>query len=249
MTVEFGRTLDRDRAPWKLLVWLVLGALGFSLLDYVGNRSDWVSSSSLHRLANVGREDSLHNFVSSVQELIVAAVALVLYLHARRTETRWARFEWGVAVAFFTWVGFDDGASIHERVGTAVEDGVAFFPSYAWQVVFVPIFTVALLITAHVVIRTRRAPWTRILLVAGFACYVLAVALDYLEGRFGAYDQVASTFAVPVETVSHYSRVVEELFEDVGASLFLVVLLRHLLFTVGSFRLAVVGRSAPDAAE
>ena len=32
-----------------------------------------------------------------------------------------------------------------------------------------------------------------------------------------------------------------------ASALFLVALLRHLLFTVGSFRLAVSGRSKPDA--
>ena len=245
MTVDFERSLDRDRSPWKLLFWLVLGGLAFSVLDYVGNRSHWISSESLRDVANVGREDSLHNFASSVQELAIAGVALVLYLHARRAETRWARFEWGVALGFFTWVGVDDGAALHERIGTALESDVSFFPSYAWQVIFVPIFTVAMLVTAHIVFRTRRAAWTRTLFVAGIGCYVLAVVLDYLEGRFGAYDSVASAFGVTVPTVSHYSRVVEELLEDVGASLFLVALLRHLLCTVGSFRLTVTSRSEP----
>lgn len=239
MTIDFERRLDRERSPWKLLIWLVLGGLAFSVLDYVGNRSHWISSESLRNIANVGREDSLHNFVSSVQELAVAGIALVLYLHARRAETRWARFEWGVAFGFFTWVGVDDGAALHERIGTALENDVAFFPSYAWQVIFVPIFTVAMLITAHIVFRTRRAPWTRTLFLVGIGCYIVAVVLDYLEGRYGAYDSVASTFGATVPTVSHYSRVVEEFLEDAGASLFLVALLRHLLFTVGSFRLTV----------
>ena len=245
MTVDFERSLDRDRAPWKLLCWLVLGALAFSVLDYVGNRSHWISSDSLRDVANVGREDSLHNFVSSVQELAIAGVALVLYLHARRAETRWARFEWGVALGFFTWVGVDDGAALHERIGTALENDVSFFPSYAWQVIFVPIFTTAMLVTAHVVFRSRRASWTRTLFLAGFGCYVLGVVLDYLEGRAGAYDGLASAVGATVSTVSHYSRVVEEFAEDVGASLFLVVLLRHLLCTVGSFRLTVTSRSEP----
>ncbi len=153
----------------------------------------------------------------------------------------------GVAVAFFAWIGLDDGAAIHERVGTAVEGGVAFFPSYAWQVVFVPIFTVAMLVTFHVVLRTRRASWTRTLFTAGLACYIVAVGLDYLEGRVGAYDHVASFLGVPLESVSHYSRVVEEFFEDFGASLILVALLRHLLSTVGSIRLSVVNRSESGA--
>ncbi len=153
----------------------------------------------------------------------------------------------GVAVAFFEWIGLDDGAAIHERVGTAVEGGVAFLPSYAWQVVFVPIFTVAMLVTFHVVLRTRRVSWTRTLFTAGLACYIVAVGLDYLEGCVGAYDHVASFLGVPLESVSHYSRVVEEFFEDFGASLILVALLRHLLFTVGSIRLSVVNRSESGA--
>jgi hypothetical protein len=239
MRAPFERTIDRERAVWKLFAFLVAGALLFAIMDYVGNRSGWVGASSLRRLFNVGREDSLHNFTAAVQELAVAGVALVAYLHARRTETRWVRFEWGVTFAIFAWIGFDDGALIHERVGSAVSDGVAFFPSYAWQVIFVPVFTVGLAVAFHVLARTRKAPWTRTLFLCGFSCYVIATGFDYVEGRDGAFDTVASTLDVAWGTVSHYSRVIEEFFEDLGASLFLVTLLRHLLYTVPSFRLSV----------
>ena len=226
MTVEFERTLDSERAPWKLLFWLILGGLSFSVLDYLGNRSHWISSLSLRDVANVGREDSLHNFVSSAQELAVA----------------------GIACAFFTWIALDDGAALHERIGTALEDSVSFFPSYAWQVISVPIFAAAMLVSVHIVFRSRRASWTRTLFLVGIGCYILGVALDYLEGRDGAYDGFASAVGASISTVSHYSRVVEEFAEDVGASLFLVALLRHLLCTVGSFRFTVSGRrSEPDA--
>lgn len=149
------------------------------------------------------------------------------------------RFEWGVAFAVFALIGFDDGSLIHERVGSAVSDGVAFFPSYAWQVIFVPLYSIGLATAFHVLARTRRAPWTRTLFLSSFACYVIAVGFDYVEGRDGAFDTIASTLGVAWGTVSHYSRVIEEFFEDVGASLFLVTLLRHLLYTVPSFRVSV----------
>lgn len=249
MSAGFDRTVRLERSIWKLFAWLVVGAIAFCVIDFVGNRSGWVHADSLRRIFNIAREDSLHNFVSSVQELAIAGVALVMYLHARRTETRFARFEWGVALAFFTWVGLDDGAALHERIGTAAENGVAFFPSYAWQIIFVPIFTVALLVTGHVLFRTRRAPYTRELFVLAFGCYIVAVGLDYIEGHSGTYGSIASFFNVRYGVVSHYFRVVEEFLEDIGASLFLVTLLRHLLYTVGSFRIAVVGGAAADAAD
>lgn len=242
----FERQVSRERTAWKLFAWLVAGALVFSVLDYVGNRSGWVDSSSLRRLFNVGREDSLHNFVAAVQELAVAGVALVAYLHARRTERRSVRLEWGVALAIFLWIGIDDGAIIHERVGTAIEEGVAFFPSYAWQVIFVPVFTIGLAVAYHVLARTRRAPWTRLLFLAAFCCYVTATGLDYVEGRDGAFETVAEWLDISWSTVSHYSRVIEEFFEDVGASLFLVTLLRHLLWTVPAFRITVVRPPRPE---
>lgn len=242
MNEAFERTIDRERAVWKLLAWLIAGAAGFVVLDFVGNRSGWVHADSLIRLCNIGREDSLHNFVSSVQELAVAGVALVIYLQARKAETRFARFEWGIAFVFFAWVGFDDGAAIHEAIGTAAENSVTFFPSYSWQVIFVPIFTGCLAVTAHVLYRRRRAPYTVGLFLAAFGLYIVSVLLDYAEGRPGADDSIASFFGVRPGLVSHYSRVIEEFLEDGGASLFLIVLLRHLLYTVGSFRVVVTAR-------
>lgn len=244
----FERELERDRATWKLLAWLVAGAAFFVIIDYLGNRSGWVHSFWLRRIFNIGREDSLHNFVSSVQELAVAGVALIAYLHARRTARRSEQFEWGVAFALLTWIGVDDGSALHERIGSAIEEGVSFFPSYAWQVLFVPLFTLGLAVTYHVVSRTRKAPYTRVLFIAAFACYVIATGLDYTEGRDGAFESIASFLGVRYGLVSHYSRVIEEFLEDVGASLLLVVVLRHLLWTVPSLRIVVTGAPRQAAA-
>jgi len=79
------------------------------------------------------------------------------------------------------------------------------------------------------------------LFLAAFGCYAAAVILDFFEGEYDGYEGVASFFDVEYETVGHYSRVVEEVLEDWGASLLLIVLLRHLLYTVSSFRVTVAG--------
>lgn len=243
----FERTIDRTRFVRMLFVWLLAGELLFVLVDYVFNRSHWIDSVDLRHLFNIAREDSLHNFVSSVQNLAVAGVVLVLYLHARRTAIRRLRFEWGVAFAFFLWLGLDDGSAIHERVGSALESELSFFPSYAWQIVFVPIFAAAALVTLHVVWSQRRVPWTLALFVGGLACFVLGVVLDYVEGREGLFDDISSGLGIDYSTVSHYNRVLEEFVEDLGSTFFLLTFLRLLLVTAAPLRLLVRQTGQTDA--
>src|SRR4029079_1479108 len=67
-----------------------------------------------------------------------------------RARSRWRSLGWAVVAAFFTYMAIDDGTQFHERIGTAVSvmhrrgagpqsgDLFAAFPSYAWQIVFVP---------------------------------------------------------------------------------------------------------------
>jgi hypothetical protein len=130
---------------------------------------------------------------------------------------------------FFLYLAVDDGAAIHETVGTALGGRLSFFPSYAWQVVYVPVFAAAAVVVLELAWRHLRGERLRLLVVAGVALWVAAVILDYLEGRPDFYPSLADSLGQSNYTVFHFSRVFEELLEDFAATLFLVAFLQHLL--------------------
>jgi hypothetical protein len=221
--------LSRRAAPRNLFIALVALDLVLVFLDGTINYADWVSSAPVQRLFNVAREDSLANFLGSVETLAVGAVLWLVFLHARRTSSGWVVVGWGVLAAAFTYMGIDDGALVHERVGTAIDDGVSFFPSYAWQVVFVPLFAAAALLGALVVWRELPGRAERALLATGVLCYVGGVALDYVDGHGDTLPDLADDWGLGEYTVTHYAKVIEESLEWLGSTLFLVVFLAHLM--------------------
>lgn len=222
-------TLSRHSAPRTLFLALVGVDLALVLLDGTINYAEWVSSPPIQRLFNVAREDSLANFLGSVETLAVAGVVWLIFLHARRTAPRPLVVGWCVLAVVFTYMGVDDGAVIHERIGTAIEDGVSFFPSYAWQIIFVPLFAAAALLGAFVVWRELPGWGERALLATGVLCFIVGVILDYLDGHGDTLPDLADDWGLGEYTVTHYAKVFEESFEWLGSTLFLVVFLAHLM--------------------
>ena len=158
-----------------------------------------------------------------MQTLLVAGVVWLIYLHERRGHPpRWVRRGWLVVALLFTYLAIDDGAAIHERVGTAVDDWdggalAALFPSYTWQPVFLPIFGSLALVMLTVVWHELR--WTLfVLFAAGMAMYVLAVGLDFAEGLEG----------VLVDDARHFQKVLEEFAEMLGTALLFGAFAGHL---------------------
>jgi hypothetical protein len=224
--------LSRRTAPRTLFLALIGFDLVLVLLDGTINYADWVSSPPIQRLFNVAREDSLANFLGSVETLVVAAIVWLIFLHARSTAMRWVVVGWGVLAGTFTYMGIDDGALIHERVGTAIEDSVSFFESYAWQIVFVPLFAAVAVFCGLVVWREVPSWLERSLLATGVLCYVGAVYLDYVDGKEEedhTLHNLAEDWGLGDYTVTHYAKVIEESLEWLGTTLFLVVFLAHLM--------------------
>jgi hypothetical protein len=222
-------TLSRRNAPRTLFVALVGINLVLVLLDGTINYAEWVSSPPIQRLFNVAREDSLANFLGSVETLAVGGVVWLIFLHARRTGPRPVVIGWGVLAIVFTYMGIDDGAVVHERIGTAIEDGVSFFPSYAWQIIFVPLFAAAALLGAFVVWRELPRRRDRALLAAAVLCFVGGVLLDYVDGHDNTLPNLADDWGLGEYTVTHYAKVIEESLEWLGTTVFLVVFLAHLM--------------------
>jgi len=91
--------------------------------DFVFNYGQVFEAPQLRRLFNIAREDSLANWISSLETLLVAmALATTGFFaqragHAKNSVRAWAGF-----AAFFLFLAADDGAKIHERIGPVARD-------------------------------------------------------------------------------------------------------------------------------
>jgi hypothetical protein len=216
-------------------------ALLLVFLDATVNYAEWASSGAIQRLFNITREDGLANWFQSTQTLMVGGVLWLIVLHTRgRGDERWTRRGWVLLAVFFTYLAVDDGAKIHERVGTAIDDlsgsddlaeasDSRMFPSYTWQAVFVPLFG-ALGVFALVFLWGQfRTPAPRVLLAVGLGCFVVAVGLDYVEGLDNGYDWLVERFDLDEYTVSHFAKALEEWIEMSGTTCLLIAVLSHFM--------------------
>jgi hypothetical protein len=207
---------DRNEAlvfayrPRRVLLGLLLVCaaleLTFALLDCFVNYAHGSETSQIRRMLNITREDSIASWFSITQTFMVALTIWATWLVVRRVRPRpalWRRLGWLALAMFFTYMAMDDGAEIHERLGSAYKEAkqaqyrteVAAatragqppppkeeFRSYGWQIIYVPIFGVAgigIVALLWCELRTLRA---RLLVVAAVGAMAFAVGVDYIEG-------------------------------------------------------------------
>jgi len=219
--------------PSRRFIFIIFSSLlGFELLlvffDATLNYGKWTDIGAIRRLFNLAREDSLGNWFASTQTLFVRLILWLRFLRNRRAEL-WKAWGWGLLAVFFTYLAIDDGASIHERVGTAVKTfgSVEFFPSYTWHIVFGPFLSIIGLIIFRFLVRELKNHTLRLLCVLGMSCYVIAVGLDFVEGLEGGYDPLITALSIDPTTLRHFAKVFEEFLEMLGTTTFLVCFLSH----------------------
>lgn len=268
-TTEEGRPLppvelaiNRDRALRYLFLALVLVNLTFVLLDILVNYRGWADSGSIRRLFNLTREDAMASWFGVTQTTFAAVVVWLNFVTCRkRGAGRWRVVGWVVLALFFSYMAVDDGSSLHERVGSAFQDSaegaegtvaataLRSFPSYAWQVCFLPGFA-ALGVFTIVFLWGELGAWRpRALVAAALGCLVVAVCLDFIEGldrghpwnlytllvdRFGFESLPAGSYRSPFSALRHFSKAIEESLETFGITLFLVVFLRQWMTATGT---------------
>lgn len=165
---------------------------------------------------------------------------------------------------FFTYLAIDDGAQVHERLGTVFRalseqrdpSALTFFPSYAWQLLLGPVF-VAFGLGMAVFLWRELSDWISFGLVFwALTCLALALGLDFLEGLapenpWKPYEALGSRPAVAqwahdrfgvvgVDTIDHFARSVEEFLEMLGMTLFWVAFLRQLTSVTPEIRVRLV---------
>jgi len=158
---------------------------------------------------------------------------------------------WLVLALFFTYMAIDDGAQLHERLGSAIGDLneessplLAYFPSYTWQVLFLPFFGALGLFMLVILWRELHARSSRLILVTAIGCLVLTVTLDFFEGLDPDHALNLHTYVSdnddldawtrvrfrrsPHDTLWHFSRSIEETLEMLASSLLWILFLSNL---------------------
>jgi hypothetical protein len=258
--VEPPRTIRR-----LILVCLTVELL-FVLLDYLVTMRGHGVFPSLRMMFNLAREDSLPSWFSATQTALVALTLWsVLFVVRSRTASAWLRRGWFVIAAFFTYMAVDDGARVHETIEETVEllaqrseipaaidaawNVLQRYPSYAWHLLFVPLFVGFGLFLALFSMRQVPRGRARVTLLLALALLGLAVGLDFVEGLddehpWNAHIRIVEAFDLqqaswrlfdksPLFVVRHFSKVLEELIEMFATTLLGSVFLSHLL-TVGA---------------
>lgn len=193
-------TVRVDRLVFWLAAFCVLLELAFVVLDFGVNYSRWSTLGPIRRMFNITREDSLASWFGVSQTLLVACT--LWFLVAIQSAARVSRPKlvgWWILAGFFSYLAADDGAEIHERLGSAfgrVQERIQesqittgfwssiydWFPSYEWQIVCLPVFILLgffMLAFLWQELKTRRS---RLTLLVAVGLMAVAVGLDFVEG-------------------------------------------------------------------
>lgn len=241
---------------WGLII-LFLG-----LADLFWNHYEWVDSPPIRRLVNITKDDGLSNWFSSVQLLSISVVLwmilfCLLYSKPNLIRKKTEKLGWGLSALFFTYLAVDDGSKMHERVGTAFRYSIEArheynpgffsnlfdaFPSYGWLFVFVPIFGLIALYMLLFLFKNLKIKRQFLLVLLGFSCYATSVFIDFFEGmeEDGIYDGIIVFFDTDLDTVGHFTRLVEELFEMVGNTFFMLAFTQQLLNLAENWKIQLV---------
>jgi hypothetical protein len=238
--------------------WQLLRRLGFAVLaveavltviDFLFAYLDLIPSEAVQHLANLAREDGIGTWFSSTQAFCVGLAVLAIGLVEKATA-RPAWWGWMLIAAFFTYIAFDDAIEVHERLGSAVRrltqsEIFDVFPTYAWQLVFGPLFGGMGLFIVIFLWRRLADPRLRLGIGVALTCFVVAVGFDFVEGVEGAFEGMATAIGVRNYTVSHGFKVTEEVLEMLGTTAFLVTFLWQLALTLADR--PVIVRATPRA--
>jgi len=269
-----GRTLtyDADSLLRNLFIVCVSLELLFVALDYHINYARGADTALVRALFSTAREGSLPSWFSILQTAMVAATLWLVYAVARSTGSRWQRRGWLALALFFSYLALDDGAQIHEAVGTAyheaftgVSGGLAawtleMFPSYRWQIVFVPLFGAMGLFMFGFLLRQLRGWKPKVAVFLALAMLAGAIGLDFLEGLpadhpLNPYTWAAQTWHLdywatrtfgrtPYDTLLHFSKSIEETLEMFAMTVLWVVFLGHLTWLARDLRIRFVRLTA-----
>ena len=220
--------VDARRFITVLFVVLVGAEISFVLADAIINVERLTELSPIRRFFNITREDGVASWFAVTQTWMLGLTAAFLYVVVRAGDApRWRRVGWGILAVFLIYMAVDDGALFHERIGSSVKDLLhgedadsetpvaGFFPSYAWQLVFLPVFGSFGLFVLWFLNKELRVARDKLMVVAAIGLLVLAVTADFFEGLdidhpYNLHGWIQYTWDLSEYQVRHYSKSIEE---------------------------------------
>ena len=239
--------INAGRLITVLFVVLVGAEVFFVLADAIINVGRLSELGPVRRFFNITREDGIASWFAVIQTWMLGLTAAFLYVLVRSGESpRWRRVGWAILTLFFLYMAMDDGAEFHERIGTSAkymlhgedaDSGVSiagFFPSYAWQLVFLPIFGTFGLFILWFLNKELTVTRDKLMVVSAIGLLVLAVVADFFEGMdldhpFNLHGWIYYTWDLTEYQVSHFSKSIEEFMEMLAMTFFWITFLRHLV--------------------
>ena len=237
--------------PIRVFIFCLIAEVSFVLLDAFVNYGEGSKFSSIRHLFDSTSEVSISSWFMITQTFVAALVLWVVFLiHRDLAQSKPRMAGWGFLAGFFTYMAADDGAMIHEAVGSVFYDAFgagknantegfmgqiqALFPSYEWQLVVLPILVAAGVFMLIFLWREFHTRAERMLLVSAATCMGFAVGLDFIEGLAVRHPWnlrvwFAGKFDIHLHAAAHYSRSLEESLEMLAMSLLLMLFLRHLI--------------------
>jgi len=226
--------IELDIDPRKLFLALVTIELLFLMVDGLFNCCWRSAPTDLIKLLNITREGNLPTWFASTQALVVGLLAWVYARQRTGLKPQQSAIGWYVIAGFFIYIGIDDATQLHERVATALAgsaesietdswlvDKFLGFSSYYWQFLFIPVFG-AIALYMFLFLQKVFDGWENLFIFAlGIALYVIAVALDYVEGIDRWIAWIADNSFYIGSQITHLLRALEEFLEMLGTSLIL----------------------------
>ncbi len=248
----------------RLIAVLFFVLLGFEvffvLADAYINVGRLTELGPVRRFFNITREDGVASWFATTQTWMLGLTAALMYALARAGGAdRWRRIGWAVIALFLLYMAMDDGAKFHERIGSSVKEvfqdadadsdsrQVFFFPSYTWQLVFLPIFGAFGAFLLWFLNRELRNSRDKLLVVAALGLLVLAVIADFFEGldmdhALNLHGWIMKTWDLSDYQVRHFSKSLEEFMEMLSITVLWTVFLRHLVAIAPEIRLRFLDR-------
>lgn len=266
-------TLNAPKVISWLLITCIAIEIAFVLLDYFVNYARLTTIGPIRRMFNITREDGLASWFGITQTLMVGLTAWFIWLVRRGQPgtNKWIKIGWFILACCLTYMAVDDGATIHERLGStlkaiqkdAAEEDVqeenaavgGWFPSYHWQVLFLPFFGAMGVFMLVFLWRELQQRGLRMYVAICITCFVAAVGLDFIEGldrshHLNLYSAIAERFEFEAftrarfqvsefEALRHFSKSIEETLEMFGMTLLWVAFLTHLTSIAPTIRLTL----------
>lgn len=215
---------------------------------------------SLLKIASVGREDGLPNWVASVLLTSCSLFCLlVAQLQGRLGAPKGEVRKWIVLFGFLFLGAMDMGAGVHQRVGYALRDFADHYlvgagprlsvllnllANHRWQVLMLP-FYVAGTVYFYDFFKTRERTEKNLrYLMFSLSSFSFGLLLNYLELRVGAISN-GNYLGMPIDNYRHYLDLGQAAAKLGGAVFLFAFLVGYLHRTVPGFEIEVSKEPSP----